>query len=48
MQVRGIPESQLRLWLAKEEVPITFRGQMRGWVEDWAHANPDRIRASSR
>ena len=38
MQSRGIPESQLRLWVAQTDVPITFRGQMRGWVEDWAHA----------
>ncbi len=41
MLSRGIPESQLRLWIAKEEVPISFRGRMRGWVEDWAHANPE-------
>jgi len=40
MQAKGIPESQLRLWVAQTDVPITFRGQMRGWVEDWAHANP--------
>lgn len=40
MQAKAIPESQLRLWVSKEEVPITCRGQMRGWVEDWAHANP--------
>ena len=39
MLTRGIPASQLRLWLAQTDVPITFRGQMRGWVEDWAHAN---------
>ena len=39
MQARAIPESQLRLWLAQTDVPITFRGPMRGWVEDWAHAN---------
>ena len=38
MQARGIPESQLRLWVAQTDVPITYRGQMRGWVEDWAHA----------
>lgn len=37
MQFRGISESQLRLWVAQTDVPITFRGQMRGWVEDWAH-----------
>ena len=40
MQARGIPSSQLRLWVAQTDVPITFRGQMRGWVEDWAHSNP--------
>jgi len=39
MQARAIPESQLRLWVSKEDVPITFRGQMRGWVEDWAHTS---------
>ncbi len=38
MQANGIPESQLRLWVAQTDVPTTFRGQMRGWVEDWAHA----------
>ncbi len=38
MRSRGIPESQLRLWVAQTDVPITFRGQLRGWVEDWAHA----------
>lgn len=41
MQAHGITESHLRLWVSKEEVPVTFRGQMRGLVEDWAHANPD-------
>ena len=39
MQGRGVPESQLRLWIAQTDVPVTFRGQMRGWLEDWAHAN---------
>ena len=39
MQANGIPESQLHLWVAQTDVPITYRGQMRGWVEDWAHAN---------
>lgn len=38
MQANGIPESQLRLWVAQTDLPITFRWQMRGWVEDWAHA----------
>ncbi len=38
MQTRGVPESQLRLWIAQSDVPVTFRGQMRGWLEDWAHA----------
>lgn len=38
MMARGIPESQLRLWVAQTDAPTTFRGQMRGWVEDWAHA----------
>lgn len=37
MQARGIPESHLRLWVAKIDVPITVRGQMRGWLEDWMH-----------
>ena len=40
MQTRGIPASHLRLWVAQTDVPTTFRGQMRGWVEDWAHDNP--------
>ena len=39
MQVNGIPATHLRLWVAQTDVPITFRGQMRGWVEDWAHTN---------
>lgn len=39
MQANGIPESHLRLWVAQTDVPITFRGQMRGWVEDWGHTN---------
>lgn len=39
MQTRGIPISQLRLWVAQTDVPITYRGQMRGWLEDWEHAN---------
>jgi len=47
MQSRGIPESQLRLWVAQTDVPVTFRGQMRGWVEDWAHANPSKLQLSS-
>jgi hypothetical protein len=38
MQAHGIPVSHLRLWVAQTDVPITFRGQVRGWVEDWAHA----------
>ena len=38
MRARGVPESQLRLWVAQTDVPITFRGQMRGWLEDWMHA----------
>ncbi len=38
MQARGIPESQLRLWVSQTDVPSTFRGQMRGWLEDWAYA----------
>ena len=38
MQAHGIPATHLRLWVAQTDVPITFRGQMRGWVEDWAHA----------
>ena len=42
MQAKGIPESQLRLWMSQTDVPITFRGQMRGWLEDWANANPTR------
>ena len=41
MQANGIPESQLRFWVAQTEVAVTFRGQMRGWLEDWAHANPN-------
>ena len=36
---KGIPESHLRLWVSQKDVPGLFRGQMRGWVEDWAHAN---------
>ena len=40
MQANGIPATHLRLWVAQTDVPTTFRGQMRGWVEDWAHANP--------
>ena len=36
MQANGIPESQMRLWVSQTDVPITVRGQMRGWVEDWA------------
>ncbi len=38
MQANGIPATHLRLWVAQTDVPITFRGQMRGWVEDWTHA----------
>lgn len=34
---RGIATSQLRRWLAIGEVPATFRPQMRGALEDWAH-----------
>lgn len=39
MQSRGIPAYQMRLWISNEDVPITLRGKVRGWVEDWAHAN---------
>lgn len=39
MQTRGVPESQLRFWIVQTDVPITFRGQMRGLLEDWAHAH---------
>ena len=38
MQANGIPVAHLRLWVAQTDVPTTYRGQMRGWVEDWAHA----------
>lgn len=38
MLTRGIPVAHLRLLVAQTDVPITFRGQMRGWVEDWPHA----------
>ena len=41
MLAHGILESHLRLWASKEDVPASFRGQMRGRVEDWALANPD-------
>ena len=37
MLARGIPESQLRFWVNQTDVPIRFRGQMRGWLEDWEH-----------
>ena len=40
MQARGIPAAHLRLWVAQTDVPTTYRGQMRGWVKDWAHVNP--------
>ena len=40
MRVRGIPESQLRLWIYKDDVPTSFRANMRCWLEDWLHANP--------
>lgn len=48
MQTRGIPESQLRLWVAQTDVPITYRGQMRGWVEDWAHTHASNGSSSRR
>lgn len=40
MQVLGIPVAHLRHWIVQTDVPITFRGQMRGRLEDWAIANP--------
>ena len=42
MQSNSIPESQFRLWIAKEDVPTTYRGRVRGRFEDWATANPSR------
>jgi hypothetical protein len=42
MQLEGIAESHLRLWISLTDVPITMRGLMRGRLEDWAHANPSR------
>ena len=42
MQARGIPESYLRLWIAQNDVATKYRGNLRGWLEDWAHDNPHR------
>ena len=39
IQAKGIPVAHLRLWVAQTDVPTTYRGRMRGWLEDWAHAN---------
>lgn len=39
IQAKGIPVAHLRLWVAQTDVPSTYRGRMRGWLEDWAHAN---------
>jgi len=41
MLAHGIRESHLRLWASNKEVPASFRGHMRGRVEDWAIANHD-------
>lgn len=43
MQLHGIPEAHLRLWIAQIDVPPTFRGQLRGWLEDWEYNNQERI-----
>lgn len=40
MRAAGIPEAHLRNWISQTDVPITFRGQMRGWLEDWAYKHP--------
>lgn len=41
MRKHGLPESQMRLWLSLIDVPITYRAQLRGWLEDCAHGHPD-------
>jgi len=40
MNARGIPVSQLHLWIVQCEVPNASRANMSCWLEDWAHANP--------
>ena len=39
MQAKGLSESQLHPWVAKDEVPISFRDQAGSLVEDWTYAN---------
>jgi hypothetical protein len=38
LRQRGYVDSHVKLWIAQAEVPVTYRGEMRAMVEDWAHA----------
>jgi len=41
MNIRGIPVAHLQLWIVLNDVPNLSRADLRCWLEDWAHANPN-------
>jgi hypothetical protein len=40
LQSRGIPPPSVRTWARSQDVPASVRSQLRGLLEDWAHAHP--------
>jgi len=45
---RGMPASQIQLWIRERDVPITYRSEVRGLVEDWAYAHSVTAEAAGR
>ena len=45
---RGMPASQIQLWIRERDVPITYRSEVRGLVEDWAYTHSVTAEAAGR